>query len=154
MLTFSVELKSSKNNIKDICLKGDNELWISLTGEGLCMLRYTSNYRLEKQTTINNKNGLQSQFINRIFVDKETNLWFGSTGNGLFQFLSSRFGRFSTSNFLPFDDIRTIANDDSLNIFVSDDKKVFVFNTETNLSIKHDLIPKGNRRGYQNKFYK
>ncbi len=142
-LTFSVELKSAKNNVKDICLKGDNEMWISLTGEGLCMLRYTSNYRLEKQTTINNKNGLQSQFINRIFVDKEANLWFGSTGNGLFQFLSSRFERFSTTNFLPFDDIRTIAVDDSLNIFVSDDKKVFVFNTETNLSIKHDLIPKG-----------
>jgi len=143
MLTYSVELKSSKNNIKDICLKGNNEMWISLTGEGLCMLRFTSNYRLEKQTTINNKNGLQSQFINRIFVDKETNLWFGSTGNGLFQFLSSRFERFSTTNFLPFDDIRTIGVDDSLNIYVTDDKKVFVFNTETKLSIKHDLIPKG-----------
>ena len=118
-------------------------MWISLTGEGLCMLRFTSNYRLEKQTTINNKNGLQSQFINRIFVDKEANLWFGSTGNGLFQFLSSRFERFSTSNFLPFDDVRTIAVDDSMNIYVSDDKKVFVFNTETKLSIGHDLIAKG-----------
>jgi len=143
LLTYSVEIKSKKNNIKDISLKGDNEMWISLTGEGLCMVRYTSNYRLEKQTTINNKNGLQSLFINRIFVDKEANLWFGSTGNGLFQFLSSRFERFNTANFLPFDDVRTIAVDDSMNIFVSDDKKVFVFNTETNLSILHDLVPKG-----------
>jgi ligand-binding sensor domain-containing protein/serine phosphatase RsbU (regulator of sigma subunit) len=143
LLTYTAELKSEKKNIKDICLKGDNEMWISLTGEGLCMLRYTSNYRLEKQTTINNKNGLQSLYINRIFIDKEANLWFGSTGNGLFQFLSSRFERFSTSNFLPFDDIRTIGVDDSLNIYVSDDKKVFVFNTESGLSILHNLIPKG-----------
>jgi ligand-binding sensor domain-containing protein/serine phosphatase RsbU (regulator of sigma subunit) len=151
-LTFSTQLKSQKNNIKDICLRGDNEMWISLTGEGLCMLRYTSNYRLEKQTTINNKNGLKSLYINRVFIDKETNLWFGSTGNGLFQFLSSRFERFNSNNFLPFDDVRTIAVDDSMNIFVSDDKKVFVFNTETNLSVLHDLIPKGSEEEIKTSF--
>jgi ligand-binding sensor domain-containing protein/serine phosphatase RsbU (regulator of sigma subunit) len=143
LLTFSVELKSQKNNIKDICLRGDNEMWVSLTGEGLCMLRYTSNYRLEKQTTINTKNGLQSLFINRIFIDKEANLWFGSTGNGLFQFLSSRFERFNKTNFLPFDDVRTVAVDDSLNVYVSDEKKVFAFNANEKLSILHELIPKG-----------
>lgn len=152
LITYSVELKSEKYNIKDISLRGDNEMWVSLTGEGVSRIKYTSNYRIEKQNTIDNKNGLQSLFINRIFIDKEANLWFGSTGGGLFQFLSSRFERYNSTNFLPFDDVRTVAVDDSDNVFVSDDKKVFGFNINGRLSVRHDLIPKSSEEEIKTSF--
>lgn len=141
--TFSTELKSERYAVKDICLNGSNELWASFTNEGLCRLRYTSNYGVEKLNTINNKNGLKSLFINRIFIDKEENFWFGSTGAGLFQFLSSRFESYNTNNFLPFDDIRTIAVDDSDNVFVTDDKSAFAFNVNGKVSALHTLILPG-----------
>lgn len=141
--TYSAELKSENNTVKDICLKGGNEAWISLTGEGLRMLRYTSNFAIEKMNFINGRNGLRSNFVNRIFIDIEENLWFGTTGGGLFQFLSSRFELFSTNNFLPFDDIRTIAVDDSDNVYACDDKNVFAFNVNGKLSTLHNLIGKG-----------
>ncbi len=141
--TFSAELKSENYNVKDICLKGSNEAWISLTGEGLRMLRYNSSYNIEKQNSINQRNGLRSLFVNKIFFDKEENFWFGTTGSGLFQFLSSRFELFNTNNFLPFDDIRTIVVDDSDNVFACDDKNVFAFNANGKLSTLHNLIPKG-----------
>lgn len=141
--TFSTELKSERYNVKDICLKNGNEVWISLTNEGLCMFRYNSSFQVEKQNTINTKNGLKSVFINRIFIDKEENFWFGSTGAGLFQFLSSRFESYNTKNFLPFDDIRTIAVDDSDNVYVTDDKSVFEFNSNGKISVLHNLILPG-----------
>ncbi len=139
--TFSAELKSDRKNIKDICLKGDNEVWISLTGEGICVIKFTSNFQVEKSYIINSRNGLKSVFINKIFQDKEENLWLGSTGNGLFQFLSSRFELFSSNNILPFDDIRTVAVDDSDNVYICDDRQFFAFNLKANRYYNQRLIP-------------
>lgn len=141
--SFTQELKSSKLNIKDICLHGSNEFWVSLTGEGLRMIRHNSSYQPEKVNVLNGRNGLKSLFINRIFVDKEENFWFGSTGNGLFQFLSSRFESFNTNNFLPFEDVRTIAVDDSDNVYTCSDKQVFAFNVNGRLNTLHNLIAPG-----------
>ncbi|MBL7917432.1 MAG: hypothetical protein JNM96_03485, partial [Bacteroidia bacterium] len=139
--TFSNELKSDRKNIKDICLKGDNEVWISLTGEGICVIKYTSNFQVEKSYIINSRNGLKSLFINKIFQDKEENLWLGTTGNGLFQFLSSRFELFSSNNILPFDDIRTVAVDDSDNVYICDDRQLFKFNVKGVNFYSQRLIP-------------
>lgn len=139
--TFSLELKSEKFNFKDLCFKGSNEVWISLTGEGLRMMRFTSNYGIDKLNVINGRNGLKSMFVNRIFIDKEENFWFGTTGSGLFQFLSSRFESFNTNNFLPFDDVRTVAVDDSDNVYSCSDKQLFAFNVNGRLNVKLDLIP-------------
>lgn len=137
---FTTDLKSDKRNIKDICLHGSSEFWVSLTGEGLRMIRHNSSYHAEKINVINGRNGLKSVFINKIFIDKEENFWFGTTGNGLFQFLSSRFESFNTNNFLPFEDVRTVAVDDSDNVYTCSDKKVFAFNVNGRLNTIHDLV--------------
>jgi ligand-binding sensor domain-containing protein/serine phosphatase RsbU (regulator of sigma subunit) len=141
--TYTAELKSTQYNVKDICFKGNNEVWISFTGEGLRMIRFNSNYTIEKLNVINGRNGLKSMFVNRIFMDQEENFWFGTTGGGLFQFLSSRFELFNTNNFLPFDDIRTVAVDDSNNVYACSDKQFFAFNANGRLNILTNLIPDG-----------
>lgn len=127
--TITSELSSQRKNIKDIYLKSNSEAWVSLSGEGLRDIKLKENYDLEKQNKIGDKNGLKSLFINKIFIDSEENLWFGSYGGGLFQFLSARFELFNHNNVIPFDNIKSVAIDDSNNVFISDEKRLFVFNS-------------------------
>lgn len=125
---FSSEIVSKKLNVKDICLKGGNELWISLNGEGVCMLRLNEDREIVKSLNIGPKNGLRSVFISKIFVDKEENVWLGTVGGGLLQFLSDRFEMFNKNNFLKFDNIISVSVDDRGNVFTMDETTLFVFN--------------------------
>lgn len=126
--TYSTELKSKRLNVKDVCFKNGNELWVSLTNEGLSVLKFNNDKQIDKQLTISSKNGLKSLFISKLFVDKEQNLWLGSIGGGLFQFISDRFELFSKNNFLKFDNIVTVAVDDLSNVYVTDETQLYVFN--------------------------
>ncbi len=139
--TFSTAIQSNRKAIKDIKVKGSNELWISLTGEGLRNIKYTSDFMPEKIIVLNNRNGLKSLFINKIFIDKEENIWFGTTGGGLLQFLSSRFELYNTNNFLPFDDVKTVAVDDSDHVYICDERQLFVFNPNNTFTNLQRVIP-------------
>jgi len=138
--SFVDELKSDRKPIKDIRVKGANEVWVSLNGEGLRRIRFNSGLKTEKAFSLNHQNGLRNLFINKIFIDKEENIWFGTTGGGLLQFLSSRFELFSTNNFLVFDDVKTISVDDSDYIYVCDDRQLFSFHPDKEFKNSQRLI--------------
>lgn len=125
---ISTELKSKRLNVKDICLKGNNEIWVSLNGEGLCVVKMNAEREIEKVLNIGPKNGLKSVYVSKIFVDKEENVWLGTIGEGLLQFMSDRFELFSKKNFLKFDNIVSVAVDDVGNIYTTDESQLYSFN--------------------------
>lgn len=125
---FSKDLKSKRLNIKDICMKNGSDLWVSLNGEGLSVLKLNNNREVEKQLSLGEKNGLNSSFVSKLFVDKEDNLWIGTIGGGLSQFMSDRFELFNKNNFLKFDNIVTVAVDDSNTVYVSNEWQLYAFN--------------------------
>lgn len=135
--TYSTELKSKSLNVKDVCFKNGSELWVSLTNEGLSVLKFNNSKQIEKQLTIAPKNGLGSVFISKIFLDKEQNLWLGSIGSGLFQFISDRFEMFNKKNFLDFDNVVTVAVDDADNVLLTNETVLLAFNPKD--SIKNKL---------------
>lgn len=140
---FSTDLRSKQLNIKDICFKNNQELWVSLTNEGLCVLKFNNSGEVEKQMSIGSKNGLGSLFISKIFVDKEQNIWLGSIGGGLFQFVSDRFELFNKNNFLKFDNVKTVAVDDLNNVYVTDETQLFVFNPKDSSRAYERVLPQG-----------
>jgi ligand-binding sensor domain-containing protein/serine phosphatase RsbU (regulator of sigma subunit) len=133
--TYSTELKSKRLNIKDVCFKNGNELWVSLTNEGLSVLKFNNDREIDRQLTISAKNGLKSLFISKLFVDKEQNLWLGSIGSGLFQFISDRFELFNKNNFLKFDNAITVAVDDLSNVYITDETQLNVFNPKDSSNV-------------------
>ena len=127
--TITKELQSQRYGIKNILLTNNNQLWVSVYGEGLRMVTINSEAKTKKFIKIDDKNGLKSSFIHKIFLDQEENLWFGSVGSGLFQYLSDRFELYNKNNFLPFDNIKLVLLDDSNTVLISDGKQLFSFNS-------------------------
>ncbi len=144
MQNIKNELNSSKLVVKDI-KKIKQTIWVSLYGEGLRLIDLKENYKSERIRTINADNGLPSPFITKIFEDREGNVWLGSFGSGLFQFISARFEFFTKNNGLPFENIVSIASDGGKNIVLLSAKELCTFNTtinqtQTTIRIK-DLLP-------------
>ncbi len=139
--TYSVELKSKRLNIKDVCLKNGSEIWVSLNGEGLSVLKFNNDNEIEKQFTIGEKNGLNSPFVSKLFIDKEDNIWIGTIGGGLSQFMSDRFELFNKNNFLKFDNIISVAVDDSINVYVTDESQLYVFNPKDSSNASVYVVP-------------
>jgi ligand-binding sensor domain-containing protein/serine phosphatase RsbU (regulator of sigma subunit) len=150
---FKKELESKELNVKDVCVKGENELWVSLTGEGVRMLRLTNNQAIERELKINDKNGLGSLFIQKLFVDAEGSIWLGSVGSGLFQFQSGRFEFFNTNNILPFNDVRAICANDSNYVFVCDQTQLFVLNQQKKYSQLFTLFKSGSGEEIRTSIY-
>lgn len=140
--TFSSEFKSKRLNVKDVCFKNGSELWVSLNGEGLSVLKFSNNtYQIEKQLTIGEKNGLNSSFVSKLFVDKEDNLWIGTIGGGLSQFMSDRFELFNKNNFLKFDNIISVAVDDSNFVYVTNESQLYSFNPKDSSNVLVNVVP-------------
>jgi len=77
--------------IKSICKDKMSSLWISIFGKGVFEIkRNTETGKYYKRTQLTTSRGLPSEFISKIFIDDESNLWFGSYGEGLLK-LNSNF---------------------------------------------------------------
>lgn len=78
-------------NIKSICFDKLNSIWISVYNVGVFEVKRNSQtgafYRRSELTLAK---GLPSEFITEIFIDRESNMWFGSYGQGLIK-LNSNF---------------------------------------------------------------
>lgn len=139
--TYGAELKSKRLNVKDVCIKNGYELWVSLNGEGLSVLKFNNDKEIDKQLTIGEINGLVSPFVSRLFVDKEDNLWIGTIGGGLSMFMSDRFELFNKNNFLKFDNVVSVAVDDNNIVYATDEKKLLVFNVKDSSNTLLNVLP-------------
>ncbi|MCX7862832.1 MAG: SpoIIE family protein phosphatase [Bacteroidales bacterium] len=80
------------NNIKDITIDSEGNLWIATLGEGIFFYRRNVQFNsFAQEVQFNTENGLPNNLIRKLFIDKEKNLWIGSYGSGLFQYYESAF---------------------------------------------------------------
>ncbi len=89
--TKVVNIKEAQDNVLF-----DNELWIATT-HGL------GNYSLDTGKTLlyTEKNGLSSNSIESILLDREDNLWFGTNGTGIDMLIPGKITNYTSRNGLP-----------------------------------------------------
>ncbi len=126
------ELNKGSYPIRDL-KKIQQTLWVSVYGDGIRLVDLKKNSFLpEKIKKVNNSNGLESPFITKIFEDREGNVWLGSFGEGLFQFISARFEFFTKNNGLPFDNVIAITSNAPHSLVLLGKKEICLFNTLSN----------------------
>jgi|TARA_R110000737_G_scaffold352788_1_gene400333 ligand-binding sensor domain-containing protein/serine phosphatase RsbU (regulator of sigma subunit) len=78
-------------NIKAICFDKLNSIWISVYGVGVFEIKRNSQTSaFYRRSELDVSKGLPSEYISEIFIDRESNMWFGSLGKGLIK-LNSNF---------------------------------------------------------------
>lgn len=86
------DLNFSDVPVKDILVDNHKGMWIATMGKGVFNIPLYQNYNeLKKSTNYNQTNGLGSDNIRKLLLDKEGNLWIGTYGNGLATFLENYF---------------------------------------------------------------
>jgi ligand-binding sensor domain-containing protein/serine phosphatase RsbU (regulator of sigma subunit) len=88
----SKELKSAAP-VKDFVIDRSNNIWVSCFDDGIRRLNCKNNnlhYYLNT-TVINTNNGLPTNNIERLFVDNQKNIWLGTYGEGLLQYVNEIF---------------------------------------------------------------
>lgn len=86
------ELKSNAN-IKDFVIDKGNNIWVSCFDDGIRRINCKSgnlHYYLNT-TVINTGNGLPSNNIECLFMDNQKNIWLGTYGEGLLQYVNEIF---------------------------------------------------------------
>ncbi len=78
-------------NVKSICYDRLSSIWISAYQIGVFEIkRNTETGKYYKRSQLDRNKGLPSEYITDIFIDRESNMWLGSYGQGLIK-LNSNF---------------------------------------------------------------
>lgn len=103
----------------------DGSIYIGTEDEGLFVLEYKNN-KLEIQAHYSTANGIASNDIQSVMVDKEKNLWIASFGKGVSKIIFKdnskkefEVRKYNTSNGLRNDFIRDIIQDHERNIWIA-----------------------------------
>ena len=138
------ELEDKNLPIRDLKKVG-NTIWASIYGDGIRVLELDETDNILSVKAINNSNGLNNLFITKIFLDKENNIWLGSFGDGLFQYVSGRFELFNKVNGLGFDNIINILIDENDNKILIGQNNVEILKIEKSTSHKNILLDYTNK---------
>lgn len=92
------ELKSDAN-IKDFVIDKGNNIWVSCFDDGIRRINCKGgNLHIYLNTTvINTGNGLPSNNIECLFMDNQKNIWLGTYGEGLLQYVNEIFMEYRIS---------------------------------------------------------
>ncbi len=109
-------------------------MWIG-TDEGLCK------YENDQIEVISTEDGLASDLILSLFIDKKNQLWVGTEG-GLNKISNNSIQEWTTENGLIADRVRTITEDHLGNIWVGTSQGISIFNSESFINLnKQNGLP-------------
>ncbi len=121
------ELGLNISNIRCLAQTGDGAIWLGSLGEGLARVAGG------QVKTFRQVDGLASDYIWSLHVDREGTLWAGTYGAGLSRFKDGKFTSLSTAQGLPSDVICCMLEDDQDNFWISSYAGIFrVARTELN----------------------
>lgn len=87
-------------NIKAIHKDDLTSIWVSAYGDGVYEIKKnSSNGAYYVRSSINKDRGVPSQFVTSIFIDRESNLWLGSLGEGLSKLNSNALIQFDLTSY-------------------------------------------------------
>jgi ligand-binding sensor domain-containing protein/serine phosphatase RsbU (regulator of sigma subunit) len=114
---FSSKELKSEAPIKDFVVDKFNCIWVSCFGEGLRKLNFSRNsfHKYINTTVINTNNGLPANEIQCLFVDTQKNIWAGTYGFGLLQYVNEVFNEY---RFAESGQCLSMAADRNNNLFI------------------------------------
>lgn len=122
--TYSSKDLKSEGQIKDIAVDRFNNIWVSCFDDGLRRLNCrNSNFNYYVNTTIiNTNNGLPTNNVECLFVDNQKNIWIGTYGEGLLQYVNELFIEHRAN---PDEEYLSISADRKDNIIIATPKGLF-----------------------------
>ncbi|MGB0522584.1 MAG: ligand-binding sensor domain-containing protein [Flammeovirgaceae bacterium] len=95
---LSVEQGMPSANVKTVCQKSANELWVGTDRHGVVLVNPNAVGSSRIKRIFNSKTGTKSNYINTIFQDREHNVWVGSNGDGLWEYRGEFFTLYNDRN--------------------------------------------------------
>lgn len=91
--TFSSKELKSNAPVKDFVIDRSSNIWVSCFDDGVRRLNCKNNnlHYFLNTTVLNMSNGLPTNNIECLFVDNQKNVWLGTYGEGLLQYVSEIF---------------------------------------------------------------
>jgi ligand-binding sensor domain-containing protein/serine phosphatase RsbU (regulator of sigma subunit) len=141
---FSANLIKSNAIIKDFVVDKLNNIWISCFEEGIrkvnCRGKNLKNYL--NTNVINTSNGLPSNNIQCLLIDNQKNIWLGTYGNGLLQYVDETFIEHKVND----ETYTSVSIDEEENIIVATSKGLFRTLSSTNTQSLMPLLLNDNAR--------
>jgi ligand-binding sensor domain-containing protein/serine phosphatase RsbU (regulator of sigma subunit) len=132
---FKIKVESDLKNlsIKDIGPLSNSIAWdIKCFDNDVCWIA-TDQHGVFKlvngmvEDHFSKENGLQSNQVVKLSMDKEGNMWFATLGSGLLMFENKRFISYNSSNNLKSNQIFTILEENNRNIYTGTDEGLFKY---------------------------
>ena len=124
-------------SVTDIIKDKEKNIWIATYENGAYVLNANKKIR-----HITKKNGLVTNSLTTLFLDRSGNLWIGTNGAGLIKYGNKAFTYFNKISGLNSPSIFSITEDDQDNIWITtNDDGIFKYNgsTSTQYTIKNGL---------------
>ncbi|MBX3008385.1 MAG: hypothetical protein KF816_10200 [Melioribacteraceae bacterium] len=126
-----------KNNILTVYCDRKNNIWTSIEGEGVYLFDYKNKAFLKKRFEIKNDPLEEERNIWAIYEDTNSNLWLGTSTNGLIKWKNRKnafysYSKKNSDNFLSNYSIRAILVDKSKNIWIGTDNGLNKINSDNN----------------------
>lgn len=124
MRTFTQKELKSEGLIKDIAIDRFNNIWVSCFDDGLRRINCRNNnfHYYINTTTIDTRNGLTSDNVECLFVDNQKNIWIGTYGEGLLQYVNELFIEHRAN---PGENYLSVSADRKDNIIIATTKGLF-----------------------------
>lgn len=127
--TISLDKLGVNTKITDLVFD-QNKLFISTLGQGFFEVNFSDeNFQAYNFINYDKFNGLLSDFIERLFVDRENNLWIGYYGDGISMFTKNRTLWYDESVGLMNNNIQCVTNYKG-NLVVGTDEGFSILDTE------------------------
>jgi ligand-binding sensor domain-containing protein/serine phosphatase RsbU (regulator of sigma subunit) len=91
----TINCNLDETQVWDILLDKDDQLWIATNNKGVGRIKANDAEFCDATT------GLPSDFIYKLYQDRENNIWFGTYGKGLVHFIGDHFAHFNKDDGLP-----------------------------------------------------
>ncbi|MBL4625515.1 MAG: hypothetical protein JKY42_10315, partial [Flavobacteriales bacterium] len=105
------------SRVTDLCFLDDGTMYLSNPNLGVYVPNVEDDLGYELVESIAKGNGLISAGIQKIFLDREGNLWFGGATNGITMMVGRQFETYTKEFGLSTNSIRAIVKDDGGNLW-------------------------------------
>lgn len=129
LVAFYLDPKLKEYNLTDLAVS-ESAVWMATYGQGLLRLE---GGRLE---VIGEKNGLLTNYLYSLFVDREGNIWIGSI-HGLTQLFELAFVNYTKDDGLIANSVHSLAQDRMGNIYLGGDEGISIITRDTVLTLDH-----------------
>lgn len=124
--------KINSNFINSIIIN-KNHIYASAWEGGVIQLNQLDTTNI---VTLTDKNGMPSNKVRSLFIDREQSLWMGMQDNGVTQFKGFRFIHFNNQNGLKNLIINAIVEDDNGNFWLGTNEGIDILSLDKNYSLK------------------